>query len=240
MNALAQRGHPDTVLVVDDSEAIRACVRQALEEDGWRVLEAADGAAALVLSEREAERIALILLDVTMPVMDGTQFAEHYWRLETERGDRAPLVVFTADREVEARESAALLCAAAFITKPFDLSVLAATIERHARRAPGVGEAPGPLSPGASPIGKEAARVAAQQRDLVSLGAQVESLRRDLGRLSAGAQHLDLLRGARLLTRQEAQWAAQLSAEGQRLRSELQSVRETYVRLRDERTNRSI
>src|SRR5687768_15599083 len=96
---IEQAGKPHRlVLVADDDAAIREVVRQALEGEGWRVLEAADGAAALVTYARAAPRVALVLLDLTMPMMSGVQFAEHYRRLD----DKAPLVVFTAAHGMEA------------------------------------------------------------------------------------------------------------------------------------------
>ncbi len=59
------------ILVVDDDPSVRESVRRALEREGWRVAEAADGRAALELIEAAAP--SLILLDLLMPVMDGFQ-----------------------------------------------------------------------------------------------------------------------------------------------------------------------
>lgn len=64
-------GGGETVLLVDDEAAVREVARQALETFGYRVLSAADGAEALAVHERHAEEIALVLTDMTMPVMDG-------------------------------------------------------------------------------------------------------------------------------------------------------------------------
>ncbi len=83
--------HPE-VLVVDDDAAARELLRSALERDGWRVSEAADGKAAL---ERIAgERPALVLLDLMMPEMDGFEFLEAL-RAAPGRED-VPVVVLTA------------------------------------------------------------------------------------------------------------------------------------------------
>jgi two-component system cell cycle response regulator len=67
--ASGRSGVPPTVLVADDSSAIRRILRRALEGAGYRVTEAADGQQA-VLSCR-ADRPDLLLLDIDMPVMDG-------------------------------------------------------------------------------------------------------------------------------------------------------------------------
>ena len=58
-----------TILIVDDSRAIRQILKRTLVEGGYRVVEAADG--SLGLAAIQAERPDLVLLDVDMPVMDG-------------------------------------------------------------------------------------------------------------------------------------------------------------------------
>src|SRR5687768_17799295 len=109
-----------SVLVVDDDASIRRVVRQALEGEGWRVLEAADGTAALTLCEREGDAVGLVLLDLHMPSMNGAQFAARYWGEDGSaaptglRATRAPVVVFTADSGMEAAEQAERLKAVGF------------------------------------------------------------------------------------------------------------------------------
>jgi CheY-like chemotaxis protein len=64
-------------LLVDDYDDARACVREALEAEGHRVIEAVNGQQALnFLVSRSDERVALIVLDLQMPVMDGWHFME--------------------------------------------------------------------------------------------------------------------------------------------------------------------
>ena len=65
------RGQGQRVLVVDDEEAIRQVTRQTLEAYGYRVLLAANGAEAVALFARHIDDVALVLTDMTMPVMDG-------------------------------------------------------------------------------------------------------------------------------------------------------------------------
>jgi CheY-like chemotaxis protein len=65
------------ILVVDDEPMIRALARRALELYGYEVLEAEDGEAALEVMRSEAgQRVALAVLDVVMPRMDGRQLSE--------------------------------------------------------------------------------------------------------------------------------------------------------------------
>ncbi|CAM2888622.1 PAS domain S-box protein [Rariglobus hedericola] len=65
------RGHGELVLVVDDEASIRDITQQTLETFGYRVISAADGAEAVALYSVQRERIAVVLTDMMMPVMDG-------------------------------------------------------------------------------------------------------------------------------------------------------------------------
>lgn len=64
------------ILLVDDYEDQRATVREALENAGYAVLEAANGQQALNCLVTREERVALIILDLQMPVMDGWRLIE--------------------------------------------------------------------------------------------------------------------------------------------------------------------
>src|SRR5947209_16860309 len=64
---------PQTILIVDDDEAIRQTLAELLEEEGYQVATAADGLEAL--AQVVAAPPALILLDISMPRMDGFDFA---------------------------------------------------------------------------------------------------------------------------------------------------------------------
>jgi two-component system cell cycle sensor histidine kinase/response regulator CckA len=65
------------VLVVDDQEGVRGLLRRELTDRGHTVLEAADGAEALHLVRRRNGAVDLILSDVVMPQMNGTELATH-------------------------------------------------------------------------------------------------------------------------------------------------------------------
>jgi two-component system, cell cycle sensor histidine kinase and response regulator CckA len=65
-----------TVLVVDDEDALRAAIRRLLENQGYQVIEAPNGAMALeLLEDGAASEVSLVLTDLRMPVMDGRQLA---------------------------------------------------------------------------------------------------------------------------------------------------------------------
>ena len=65
------RGHGELVLVVDDEESVRQITKQTLEAFGYRVELASEGAEAVAIYARRGADIAVILTDMTMPVMDG-------------------------------------------------------------------------------------------------------------------------------------------------------------------------
>lgn len=109
------------ILVVDDNDAIREIVADALRLYGYEVRTARDGTEALA-EAREAP--SLVLLDLMMPGLDGASVA---LRL-AEQGCVAPIVVVTADRA--GAERAKRMGAAGFLPKPFDLDRLLETIAR--------------------------------------------------------------------------------------------------------------
>ena len=67
----------ETILVVEDHESLRAMVSRILRDQGYRVLEASDAGEALRLAQEDPDqRIHLLLTDLVLPQMDGTQLAE--------------------------------------------------------------------------------------------------------------------------------------------------------------------
>ncbi|MBI3978710.1 MAG: response regulator [Chloroflexi bacterium] len=105
------------VLVVDDDESIREFITLALASEGYEVVAAPHGAAALRLVDKCQP--SLILLDLLMPVMDGWEFSRAYHQTP---GPHTPIILLTASRG--AVESATEMNAAAFLAKPFDLNDL--------------------------------------------------------------------------------------------------------------------
>src|SRR5262249_12062411 len=87
VRAGARDGHPEhkesrTVLVVDDQAMVRNVPRRTLERAGYRVLQAENGRAALELLKTEHQDVGLVLLDLTMPEMNGEEtftLMHDYW-----------------------------------------------------------------------------------------------------------------------------------------------------------------
>jgi two-component system chemotaxis response regulator CheY len=110
-----------TCLVVDDSPVVRKVARRLLEDLGFAVAEAADGAEALAWCR--AMMPELILLDPNMPAMSGLDFLR---RLRLEPGGRAPKVAFcSAETDLDRIRAALDAGAVEYIIKPFDGDILA-------------------------------------------------------------------------------------------------------------------
>src|SRR3954468_18566825 len=113
------------ILVVDDDQEIREMVEYALTEEGYDVLAADNGDAALrLLSETTP---SLILLDMRMPVMDGWTSPRAYRRRPP---PHAPIVVMTA--AIDAAQWSREVSAEGCIPKPFELSRLFDAVKLHA------------------------------------------------------------------------------------------------------------
>ena len=70
-----------TILLVDDRESMRKCMRACLQQAGYPVIEAASGSEALSLFQQYGTHIALVVSDVQMPEMSGVDLAERLLRL---------------------------------------------------------------------------------------------------------------------------------------------------------------
>ncbi len=115
------------VLVVDDEADIRGLVRELLERAGYRVSTANDGREALKLVYRE--RPDLVILDASMPVLDGWQTLERIRDLSD-----VPVVMLTA-RAGELDKVRGLKAGADdYVTKPFGRQELLARVEAQLRR----------------------------------------------------------------------------------------------------------
>jgi two-component system, cell cycle response regulator DivK len=114
------------VLIVDDNLDAREMYAIYLEHAGFRAAEAADGETALELARRDQP--AVILMDATMPRMDGWEAAR---RLKADASTRAiPLIMLTAHAFAEHRKRAADVGADAFLAKPVLPDALAVEIRK--------------------------------------------------------------------------------------------------------------
>lgn len=124
------RGGTETVLVIDDDTLVRSAARGVLEHEGYTVLEAADGENGLAVFRREHGRIAVTLLDFSMPGIRGEAVLKSIMSFDA----AARVVAFTGYSPAEPPEGLV-----AVLEKPVELDELLRVIRRvcDARRAPG-------------------------------------------------------------------------------------------------------
>lgn len=123
---LADVSSPARILVVEDDPSIRETIVELLQEDGYAVDSASNGAEAL---ERLAGDAApsLILLDLMMPVMDGWTFRSAQRR--DPRLAEIPVLVISAGHGADTR-SVSALGVSGFLPKPFDVDTLMENVHR--------------------------------------------------------------------------------------------------------------
>jgi CheY-like chemotaxis protein len=125
----AAPGGRETLLLVEDNVAVRAVARRILVRDGYTVLEAAHGVAALEVLERHAGPVDLVLTDVVMPQMSGRAFAEE---LERRRpGMRVLFMSGYTDDEILRR--GVLTPGVGFLEKPFTAERLLEAVRESVR-----------------------------------------------------------------------------------------------------------
>jgi CheY-like chemotaxis protein len=120
-----------TILLVEDDFDVREALAETLREEGYAVDCACDGEEALEYL-RDGHRPGLILLDLMMPRMSGSEF-RMVQKVDPSLRD-LPVVLLSADSRME--DKARALEAAGAIRKPIDLPELLATIERMRAKVP--------------------------------------------------------------------------------------------------------
>jgi two-component system OmpR family response regulator len=119
------------ILVVDDEDALREMLGDALRLSGFEVLEATDGSKALALLQKE--KVELIVSDVNMPGMDGYEMLTQL----RAQGDNTPAIMLTARRERQDVTKGLKLGADDYVTKPFGLEELILRVNAVLRRTLG-------------------------------------------------------------------------------------------------------
>src|SRR5712692_6791117 len=109
-----------TILVVDDEATVRSLTTRALEDGGYGVIEANDGAEAWTLLERMAGRIDLVVSDVVMPRLDGIELARCM-----EIMPHPPPILLMSGYDLSALE-----LERPFLVKPFRAHELLAAVQR--------------------------------------------------------------------------------------------------------------
>lgn len=114
------------VLVVDDEPGVQFMTRDMLTRLGYKTLGAGDGATALVQVQILRDELAFVLLDLTMPGMNGVQVAEQIQRMTT----RLPIILMSGYSINEVEERFKDRGIAGFLQKPFGIEALRAVVQR--------------------------------------------------------------------------------------------------------------
>ena len=150
-----------TILVVDDEEAIAEAVRARLESEGYAVVVAADGPQAIELAA--AVHPDLVVLDLMLPGMDGLEVCK-----EIQREDWVPVLMLTARTEEADKVAGFLVGADDYLTKPFSLRELTVRVKAILRRVDRI------RTPSASePIGRGPLEIDPSRRRVTVDGVEV-------------------------------------------------------------------
>jgi PAS domain S-box-containing protein len=115
-----------TILVVDDEKDVRETTRDILDEFGFSVMLASEGEEGVAILQEHAEEIVAVLLDVTMPQMDGEEALTEILRLRPDM----PVILFSGYAEEEVARKFTGRGVAGFIHKPFTPTALVEKIRQ--------------------------------------------------------------------------------------------------------------
>ena len=138
----------NTILIVDDEPKIARLARDYLEKNGYRVVTAADGQAALTTARRE--KPDLIVLDLMLPILDGREVCK-ILRRESD----VPIIMLTALSEEVDQVTGLEIGADDYITKPFSPRALVARVRAMLRRTRGEIKTPAIIRSGGLEIDSE-------------------------------------------------------------------------------------
>jgi len=164
------------ILVVDDDASVQRVLTYTLKQEGYEVLVAADGAEGYKLWSTESP--ALVLLDVMLPKLDGYQVAAKI-RAEEATGVHVPIIMLTAEREIEQRVRGLRAGADDYLIKPFHQAELLARMKSLLARF-----APREVLVGRPPLGRVLAFYGAKGgvgTTTIAINAAI-ALHRELGR----------------------------------------------------------
>ena len=161
------------ILVVDDESRMRKLVKDFLTREGYTVLEARDGMEAMDLFYEDKE-IALIILDVMMPKMDGIEVLAKL----RGSGSTVPIIMLTAKTEVDDRIAGLDAGADDYLTKPFAMGEFLARIRSMTRRANAF--TPAVLSAGGVTLNVEEQELSAESA--IRLGSKETKLMMNAGK----------------------------------------------------------
>ncbi len=120
------REQEETILIVDDTEVNRVSL-QCIFNEKYRILEASNGKEALEVLEKENGKVDIILLDLMMPEMDGSEFLRY--KKQSPEIAEIPVVIITADDTTEQQIDTMRMGADEYIVKPFITEIVTRRVE---------------------------------------------------------------------------------------------------------------
>ena len=127
---MTKRREAKTVLIIEDEIEVRDFTSQALELEGYRVLQAGDGDEGLKLLSGSG--ISLVLLDLRLPGVDGWAVLKQM--KEEPRLSAIPVIIFTASAGIDQRERAFATGAVDYLVKPVSVATLRKTVARFLQK----------------------------------------------------------------------------------------------------------
>ncbi|MDE6915314.1 MAG: response regulator, partial [Lachnospiraceae bacterium] len=121
MRELARMDRKDTILLVDDEKMIKQRLKDAICKD-FDILEASNGLEALKVRSANSDKVAVIVLDLVMPVMDGLQFMETFRRYR--EYDNIPVIVATSNEDWHTEQRCLEAGVWDFVMKPYNPDLL--------------------------------------------------------------------------------------------------------------------
>jgi two-component system KDP operon response regulator KdpE len=206
---MAADEHPARVLVVDDDPGLLRSVSSLLGACGYEVLTAPDGYTALGLLG--IEEIDLVVLDLTLPDIDGVEVCARLRQSST-----VPVIVLSVRGGDEDKIRALDTGADDYVTKPFSAGVLVARVAALLRRASGSEERPKPLTAGDLVIDFDARRVLRE-------GSPVRLTKTEYAILALLASHPDQV--VRTKTIIETIWDPEYPSDVTTLRAHVSNLR---------------
>jgi len=116
-----------TILIADDDPDILSLLERVLRQDGYNIVSAGDGMSAIL--QFRAQRPELVILDISMPGMEGFQALE-----ELRQISEVPVIMLTARTEPASINGALNIGADDYIKKPFSIPILLARVQAKLRR----------------------------------------------------------------------------------------------------------
>ena len=129
---MEELNHPKTILVVDDEDDVRESVREVLTDEGYRVVDTADGTRVLEMIQQEKPE--LVLLDIWMPQVDGIGLLKEIKSQEPDIN----VVMVSGHGNIHTAVTATKFGAFDFIEKPVTLDGLLLTVQRALGEMPGI------------------------------------------------------------------------------------------------------